>query len=268
MRDEEKIIINNGKIEKVSNFEEDKEGKIIYEVIRIIDGKPLFIEEHYDRMKNSFKLSGVELIKSYKELRDEINKLVKANKKKEGNIKITYCINKDLFKIFFIPHMYPTDEMYIDGVDTILYFGERENPNAKIVNNEFRSKVNEKMKLRGAYEAILVDRNGIITEGSKSNIFIIKDNILYTSKVEAVLPGVTRTEIIKMAKEMGIEVMEEDFNYLGIDDVDSMFISGTSPKILPIRRIEEKELNVNDKMLRKLISSFNNKIEKYIEELK
>ena len=267
MREEEKIIICNGKIEKVSDFGEDKQGKIIYEVIRIIQGKPLFIEEHYDRMKNSFKLSGVELTKSYTDLRNEINQLVKANKIKEGNIKITYSIDKDLFKIFFIPHKYPTDEMYIDGVDTILYFGERENPNAKIVNNEFRSKVNEKIKLRGAYEAILVDRNGIITEGSKSNIFIIKDDIVYTSKVEAVLPGVTRTEIMKMAKEIGVKVVEEDFNYLGINDIDSMFISGTSPKILPIRRVEEKELNVNNKILRKLMSSFNNKIKKYIENL-
>ena len=83
-----------------------------------------------------------------------------------------------------------------------LYFGERENPNAKIINLSFREKVNKKIREKNAYEAILVDRKGYITEGSKSNIFMIKDNMLLTSPVKAVLPGVTRGEIIDIAEEV------------------------------------------------------------------
>lgn len=263
-----KKIINNGKIEKVDNFIEDKDGKIIYEVLRIIEGKPLFIEKHYERMENSFKLSGLELSISYDELRNQIDKLVKSNNIKEGNIKITYSVLLDSLKIFFIKHSYPTKQMYDEGVKTILFFGERENPNAKIVNNDFRSRVNESINSRGAYEAILVNRDGLVTEGSKSNIFIIKDGVVYTSRVKDVLPGVTRMEIIEMAKEMGVEIVETDYNYLDIENADAMFISGTSPNILPISYVEEKKLDVKNDILISLMRSFKEKISNYIKKLK
>ena len=136
--------------------------------------------------------------------------------------------------------------------------------NAKVVNKSFRDMVNEKIAEREVFEAILINRNGIVTEGSKSNIFMIKDDALYTSKVEAVLPGVTRTEIIELAEELNIQVNEVDYNYLGLKDVDAMFISGTSPKILPIKKIEEEIIDVDNKVLRKLMRAFNEKINDYI----
>lgn len=261
-----KYFIQNGNLKKISELEENKPGKTIYEVIKIINEKPLFIEDHYKRMKYSFKLNNLELEMKFDELVKEISTLVKENKRKEGNIKITYNVENKEFNIFFIKHSYPTKKMYEEGVDTILYFGERENPNAKVVNNDFRSKVNEQIKSRNAFEAILVDRNGIITEGSKSNIFIIKDGILYTSKIEKVLPGVTRTEIMSMAIEMNIKVEECDFNYVGLKDVDAMFISGTSPNILPIRKVEDIKMDVNNEILRKMMEQFTKKIKEYIKK--
>lgn len=266
IRTTSKVYLENGESKKISEFKEDTEGKIIYEVIRIIDGKPLFMEDHYARMKYSFELSEVELKLTEKELKMQIAKLVKESGIQEGNIKLTYCVQTDTFKIFFIKHKYPTKAMYKDGVDTILFFGERENPNAKIVNNEFRSKVNKQIEQREAFEAILVSNNGLVTEGSKSNIFFIKDGYLYTSKVQNVLPGVTRTEIITMAIKLNVKIIEEDFNYLKVNEADAAFISGTSPKILPIKKVEDHEYDVNNELLRKLMKNFDEKIENYIKE--
>lgn len=261
-----KYFMQNGKLTKIAELEENKAGKTIYEVIKIINEKPLFIEDHYKRMKYSFELNELELEVKFDELVKQINMLVKENKRKEGNIKITYNVSDKEFDIFFIKHSYPTKKMYEEGVDTILYFGERENPNAKVINNDFRGKVNEQIAARNAFEAILVDRNGIITEGSKSNIFMIKDGVLYTSKIEKVLPGVTRTEIITMAIKMNIKVEECDFNYMGLKDVDAMFISGTSPNILPIKKVEDISLDVNNETLRKMMIKFDEKISEYIKK--
>ena len=74
-------------------------------------------------------------------------------------------------------HSYPSKEYYKKGVKVILYYGERENPNLKVVSTAFRAKVAEKMKEANAHEALLVDRHGFITEGSKSNFFGIKDKL-------------------------------------------------------------------------------------------
>ena len=169
--------IDNGKLRKLEEWREEGEGKLIYEVIRIINGKPLFYKEHYDRMINSFKLNNYKNDITYDEVLNDINNLVKSNNKTLGNIKIIFNTKSNEFKIFFIKHSYPTDEMYKEGVKTILYFGERENPNAKVINNSFRGAVNKEIKKNDAHEAILVDRNGYITEGSRSNIFLIKGSM-------------------------------------------------------------------------------------------
>ncbi|NFI56268.1 aminotransferase class IV [Clostridium botulinum] len=260
-----KFFIENSNIKEINQLENIKvPGKVIYEVLRIIHGKPLFLENHLLRMENSFKLINIDQCLDNLKIRNDIENLVRENEKLEGNIKLTYNVNEKVMRIFFINHSYPNEEMYKNGVKTILYFGERENPNAKIVNLNFREKVNIKIKENNAYEAILVDRNGYITEGSKSNIFMVKENVLLTSPIKTVLPGVTRSEIINIAIENGIKVEEVSYKYSDIEKLDGMFISGTSPKILPINQVDSIKMNSNE-IINKLIKCYNNKIIDYIK---
>ncbi|NFN92728.1 aminotransferase class IV [Clostridium botulinum] len=260
-----KFFIENSNIKEINQLENIKmPGKVIYEVLRIIHGKPLFLENHLLRMENSFKIINIDQCLDSFKIRNDIENLVRENEKLEGNIKLTYNVNEKVMRIFFINHSYPNEEMYKNGVKTILYFGERENPNAKIVNLNFREKVNIKIKENNAYEAILVDRNGYITEGSKSNIFMVKENVLLTSPIKTVLPGVTRGEIIDIAIENGIKVEEVSYKYSDIEKLDGMFISGTSPKILPINQVDSIKMNSNE-IINKLIKYYNNKIIDYIK---
>lgn len=238
------------------------EEKIIYEVLRIIDGKPVFLEEHIKRMENSFKLVNEEFKLKYDDIVKDIDNTVKSENKIIGNIKITYSLSLRELKVFFISHSYPTDEMYRNGVKTILYFGERNNPNAKIVNDDFRNMVNCEINKHNAYEAILIDRNGFITEGSRSNIFMINGNKLITSPLKAVLPGVTRGKIIDIAHRIGIEVKEEEYSYKNIDKLDGMFISGTSPEILPINSVNEIALNPQNSVIEILSKEYSKEVKK------
>lgn len=240
------------------------EDKIIYEVLRVIDRKPIFLESHLKRMENSFNLINEEFSVSYEEINKEIDSLIESENKSEGNIKITFGVNEKKLMVFFIQHSYPSDEMYMNGVNAILYFGERENPNAKIINDTFRERVNKEIKDNNAYEAILVNSSGYITEGSRSNIFMVKGNKLLTSPVKAVLPGVTRGEIIDIANKVGVEVEEVEYKYSDINKLDGMFISGTSPKILPIKTVNSISFNVDNSLIRKLMKEYNDEIEKYI----
>jgi len=241
------------------------EEKIIYEVLRVINGKSIFLENHLSRMKNSFELINEKFTLTYEEISRKIDDLIKFENKVEGNIKITYGVHEKILKIFFIEHSYPSNEMYETGVKTILYFGERNNPNAKIVDDNFRGKVNSEIKEKNVYEAILVNQNGYITEGSKSNIFMVKDNELLTSPINEVLPGVTRGKIIKIAEKLGIKVKEVEYKYSDIDKLDGMFISGTSPNILPIKSVNNINLDSNNDIIRKLAMEYDNDISQYLK---
>lgn len=240
--------------------------RVIYEVLRIIDGKPIFLEDHLIRMKNSFKLINEDFELKDEEICAKIKKLINLENKKCGNIKITYDLQKENLDLFFIQHFYPSKDMYRNGVKTILYFGERENPNAKILNEEFRKNVNEKIKNNDAYEAILVNKNGYITEGSKSNIFMVKGNDIITSPVKSVLPGVTRGKIINLANKIGINVIESQYDYKDIEKLDSMFISGTSPKVLPIKTVNETIMNINNDIMKKIMEAYDCEVENYIKD--
>ena len=257
-----KFYLINGKLNEVNNFTEDnKTGSIIYEVLRVINGNPAFLLAHIERMKKSFELINKEFPFTNEEVISYVNEVIESNDNITGNIKITYNTASEDLKIYYIRHSYPSDELYKNGVKTILYYGERENPNAKIVNSTFREKVTEEIKKAHAFEAILVDRNGFITEGSKSNIFAIDGGKLVTARGEAVLKGITREKIMNIAAEIGLEVEEKDIKASEIEKLDAMFISGTSPKILPIAFVDDIKLDVNNKELRKLMQAYDGILE-------
>ena len=101
---------------------------------------------------------------------------------------------------------------------------------------------------------ILVDRNGQITEGSRSNIFFIKNGEVFTSPLHQVLPGVTRGKIIEILQSENVPVHEDPIMASQIGSFDAAFISGTSPKVLPIASIGEFRYDVNDPLLRDLMN--------------
>lgn len=269
-----KFFIENDKIKGIDLFEESilKEGKSLYEVIRIIDGAPLFLKSHLERFYNSAKLEGLNLWLDEEEIKEKINRLIEINKVSIGNIKLVFNFNKrknNNFLCYFLKHNYPEDIEYKRGVKTILYHGERENPNAKVINMDFRKIVGEKIKEEKAYEAILVDRNGYITEGSKSNIFMIKDGKVITAPIEKVLPGITRQNIIDVCKNLNLKVGEEKVHYKEIYKLEGLFISGTSPKVLPIKSVDEIEFKSSEnKLILSIMEGYNKAIEEDVKGYK
>jgi branched-chain amino acid aminotransferase len=217
-------------------------GKSLYEVIRISDGIPIFLMEHIERLYNSAEIMKCSLSITTDEIIDRILKLINKNNAEEGNVKLVINYSRDInerFLAYFLPHAYPTKEDYQEGVKTITYHEERSNPNAKVINSVFREQVNAKINREEVYEAILVDDSGFITEGSRSNIFMIIDSTVVTSKVEKVLPGITRQFIIKICKSLNIAFEEKNVHEKDIEEIKGLFISGTSPKVLPIKSVDD-----------------------------
>jgi Branched-chain amino acid aminotransferase/4-amino-4-deoxychorismate lyase len=240
-----KYFILNDQAKNCNEFDDGllSDGKSLYEVIRIIDRKPLFLQRHLERLENSARLINVELWFTKDEIKEKLEQLIEENNITIGNIKFVFNVDNNIFLAYFVKHHYPSKDDYKNGVKTIFYHGERKNPNAKIINMGFREAVDKEIRDKNAYEAILVDRNGFITEGSKSNIFMIRDRKVITSPLEDVLPGITRNVIIEVCRKMGLEVLEEKVHYEDVKDLDGLFISGTSPEVLPISKVENVEFN-------------------------
>ena len=95
---------------------------------------------------------------------------------------------------------------------------------------------------KGADEALLLDKNGNISEGSGENIFIVKDNKIYTPKKDHCLNGITRQSVITIAKDFGINVIEKDITYDEACSADETFFTGTAVEITPITKIDSHKI--------------------------
>ena len=91
---------------------------------------------------------------------------------------------------------------------------------------------------KGADEALLLDKNGYVSEGSGENIFSIKEDTLITPKTDHCLNGITRQSVIRIASDLGLNVQEKDFTYEELVESDEVFFSGTAVEITPISKID------------------------------
>jgi branched-chain amino acid aminotransferase len=90
-----------------------------------------------------------------------------------------------------------------------------------------------------ADEAILLDKNGFISEGSGENLFLIKDSKLMTPKTDFCLNGLTRQSVIQIATDLEIDVEETDLTFDHLLEADEAFFSGTAVEITPITKANE-----------------------------
>lgn len=238
----------------------------IYEVIRIAEGIPLFLEDHLERMNESLALVQAEPIRSLEEIRNLILKLVKANHVESGNVKLIIGSGlEDDFLIYLIPFCYPEDSMYEEGVEAGTLQLERENPNAKVINTGYKERVSRFIKETGIYEAILVNREGRITEGSKSNLFFVLDDVLVTPPLRDVLGGITRKKVIELAGRSGIPFREDTVSMEDLGRLSGVFLTGTSPKILPIRSIDAITIpSTRCAIIKQLMERYDEEIRTYL----
>ena len=112
---------------------------------------------------------------------------------------------------------------------------------------------------KGADEALLLDKNGFISEGSGENIFLIKDNIISTPLTDHCLNGITRQSVIQIATDLGYQMIEKDLTYDDLLSSDEAFFTGTAVEITPISKIDENQIGIGSRgpITEKLQTTYN-----------
>ena len=215
-------------------------GESVYEVLRSDKGRPVFFNDHLERLKRSALLSDYRFNISEEELRGDIRSLSNNVRLEKANLKVVYNAFEGGVKryLYYVMPSYPDEVMYRDGVKATLYKFERENPGAKIVRQNHKEIIAGILRRESAYEVMLVNRHGYITEGSRSNLFFIKDDLLYTAPEEMILKGITRDHILQICREEGIVVRFEAVHVDRLSGFSSVVMTGTSPVVLPFSFID------------------------------
>ncbi|WP_333638158.1 aminotransferase class IV [Tissierella praeacuta] len=262
--------IVNGQLESTRDLKifDRIEKPPVYEVIRIIDGVPLFLEDHLQRMADSAKIIGYDIDRDEKHIRNDIKTLILKNNIDRLNVKLLSTEIEEIGKVFLVYNVesfYPPEEFYKKGIHTILFHYERNNPNAKVLFTSFKENVAKSLKENNAFEALLVNKSGYIPEGSRSNMFFIKEDKVYTAKASDVLIGITRKHIFEVCNKLNISIIEESIHIDDLNKLDGGFMSGTSVNVLPISTIDNIELNsINNKIIKEINKAYVREMENYI----
>ncbi|OFY09094.1 MAG: hypothetical protein A2X11_02330 [Bacteroidetes bacterium GWE2_42_24] len=242
----------------------------VYEVLRVIQGVPLFLDAHLKRLIESVVKAGFFLSDSVmSELKPIVIKLINLNHLEKGNLELALVFDSESGAlinslVYSIPVHYPTTEQYQTGVDAMYYYAVRNNPSAKIKDQSLRDAADIIIEKRSLYEVVLVDKYGRVTEGSRSNIFFVKENALFTAPEKMVLNGITRIKVLDIAKSNGIDLQEKPVMYNELNKMDGAFLTGTSPQVLPIRLLEDHSFNPTNEVVMTMMSLYEKMIDNYI----
>ncbi|MBZ0241826.1 MAG: aminotransferase class IV [Bacteroidales bacterium] len=244
----------------------------VYEVIRVIDGVPLFLEDHLQRMWHSLAMADIKAEVSKDFVKASLSRLISINKVDFGNIKLVIGkpqkANAPRYAAWFQPHSYFAQKTYDEGVGVGYLNYERKSPTAKIWHDNYQQLIAETKAKHKLFE-VLLSANGKVTEGSKSNFFIVKNGCLFTSPEAEVLNGITRIKVISLAHQQSIEVVEKTLSQEDIAAADAMFLTGTSLNIMPVNILyPEKVFDTRNELMLKLMQLFDKLIAQYIQENK
>jgi branched-chain amino acid aminotransferase len=242
------------------------DGIKIYEVLRVEDGIPLFSAEHLSRLANSFRLAKQSLWLTSKAIQEKLIQLIEKNKFRKGNAYLYFHITTrgEQHLYFYLYRVkYPHSSQYNEGITCRLQQAERHHPEAKIYNPQVRETANTIIGESHIYETLLVNSQAKITEGSRSNVFFIRNNQVITAGDDKVLSGITRMKALELLSKKPISVINECLPVSELHQVDAAFLTGTTPKILPIKQINAIQLSPRHSILTYLMAAYDELIKDY-----
>ena len=244
-----------------------------YETLRVKSGVPLFFEDHLNRLKKS--VAGIEdfevditgiIMQSYDFIKESDPEL-------DGSLRIV--LTKSHLLIHVCEANIPEAKLFEEGINTLTLKWERVDPNIKVFRGDYKSAVAAKFAEENEhghpYELVLTDNEGRLYEGSKSNLFVIKDGVVYSAPDDKILLGITRNRVMRALEEAGAELKIGMFTLDEIvqDKNAAVFVSSTPFDILPVKYIDGYEFNFEgNELLRSIQSSYQRIADEYIASAK
>nr|WP_325048663.1 D-amino-acid transaminase [Peribacillus glennii] len=252
----EKMILN-GKIVVRSDISVDVEdrgyqfGDGIYEVIRVYNGRLFTATEHLSRLLESAKSIRLDLPFTIEDMESQLNELVRENGLEFGTIYMqctrgvsprNHAFPAPAVNPVYVAYTKPllhSQELAKTGVKTILEEDIRWlRCDIKSLNLLGNILAKQKAAEAGCFEA-LQHRDGMVTEGSSSNVSIVTDGKIKTHPAtNLILNGISRQVMLRLCKENGIPYSEEPFTTDELLAADEVFLSGTTIEVLPVIQID------------------------------
>ncbi len=250
-------------------------GDGVFEGIRAYNGKIFGVDEHIDRIFASAQYIKLQIPMTKEEMKEALYKTLEENALKDAYIRLV--VSRGIGDLGLDPRKCPNPcviiiatywgamygDLYSKGIKVITASTRRIPPQcldvkAKTLNylNNILAKI-ETFAVQ-ADEALMLDVDGFVSEGTGDNVFVIKDGKILTPSMDSsILSGVTRKTVIDIAKNLNIEVAERKLTLLEIYNADETFMTGTAAEVIPIREVDGRKIkNCPGEITQKIMEEF------------
>jgi len=235
-------------------------GDGIFEGIRIYNGNIFKCKEHLDRLYDSAKSIMLNMPLTQSEMQEALVETIRRNEMRDGYIRLV--VSRGAGDLGLDPRRSPkasviiiveklsiySEEMYRNGLRTISVSQRRNipdalNPKIKSLNYLNNILVKIQANLADVGEAIMLNAQGYVAEGSADNIFVIKNGVVYTPPCYiGALEGITRLAIMQICERIGLTLKEEPFTLHDVYIADEVFFTGTAAEVIAVREVDGRTI--------------------------
>jgi branched-chain amino acid aminotransferase len=237
-------------------------GDGIYETMRSYGGAVFLLDEHLGRLERSASLIGLTLPLDGDALRAAIHETLQANELADAYIRITVsrgegppgldpALCEKPTVVIFTGQMKPYPPEFYDRGVPLIVAGTRRNlrealdPRIKSLNFLNNILAKREALAAGAFEALMLNHEGFLAEGTVSNVFLVARDVVCTPSLECgILDGITRGHVMGLAREEGLDVVEGKFTRGMLHGAEEVFLTNTSMEVMPVGRVDDTACSV------------------------
>lgn len=238
----------------------------VYETLKVRKGVLFFEDLHEERLYHSAKILQLEHPWKEGDFQRFLLHLVTANQIQDANLKALLIGGRTAAEarlfIMSLNPLFPDRKNYKQGGTAVTWQGERLFPQAKSLNMLTSYLAFRKAQEAGAHDALLQNRQGFFTEGTRTNFFLAGEQQIFTAPHQEILEGVTKLTVAKVIKKLGLELVEKNMGWSEIHTNQGAFLTSTSTKIMPLRQIDDFELPHSD-LIHQLMHAYDEFLDEY-----
>jgi branched-chain amino acid aminotransferase len=235
-------------------------GDGVFEGMRSYGGKVFRLDDHLERLWFSAKAIWLEIPSTNQQMADAVNETLAKNKIQDGYIRLVVTRGAGTLgldpnktsdpQVIIIADkivLYP-DELYENGLEIITVSTQRNHPAAlspRIKSLNYLNNILAKIEglQAGCIEALMLNHKGEIAECTGDNIFLIRDQRIYTPPTDAgILEGITRKAVIDLAEEMGNPVHQVALTRHDVYIADECFLTGSAAEVIPVVKVDSRQI--------------------------
>ncbi|MFP4012151.1 MAG: aminotransferase class IV [Spirochaetaceae bacterium] len=241
----------------------------VYETLKVRHGVVYFPDRHAERLISSAAVIGLEHPFDRRGIEGTIVELTRANGLRDANMKLLLIGPPEVddpsgatLYAFMLNPYFPPRNLYRNGAAAVSVEAERRFPQSKSLDMLSSTIAYRGASRAGAYDALLTDREGRITEGTRTNLFYTDGTTLYEPPAATSLLGVTRLTLREMLGRQGVEVLERPLLRSEVGTFAGYFLTSTSSKVLPLARIDSHRFEIPG-IIRRVMRDYDAFLEEY-----